>query len=390
MRITLSQIIGLSVSACWLLSSQQVAAQGSTIAYTVVINPNPFGGFRQELGAPVYHGGPGRPGALLVDLDLDGVSDYRVVATGSCDGFNMEGLGTNAIWTRPTGGNDLGGWIRPLAAGTEIGPLLPAPDEWMITWVTTWEPVGTIAPGFSSYCSYGSDPGIGLFRNMTAYVGLKFYIGTNAHYGWIKVEELPFLAGGGIVHEYAYETRPNIPIAAGAGTPNRVEFMADCSGINEVPRNNSPHAAQGSFILVGDKLFYRVVVGLDFLPTTATIHGPANSDSISRQQMTTLAPFAAIPLICLPARSCGLRQSRSNVAQRTANRSNLLAGRFYVNFTSSCLSSRRDSRRKFSPPRRFNSPHVSAVRIRFRASGVLPPAPLSSPSPAASLDTIWH
>jgi hypothetical protein len=155
---------------------------------------------------------------LPIDLNLDGNVDYRVLAPFDGNwGFALEGMGENTVWTRPTGGNDVGGFIQPLLAGTQIGELLPTPDEWMDSWRVAWNTNLIVAPAFSAYSSISPGEGIGIFRNMTAYAGLKFTLGTNVHFGWIKVQEIPWLNGGGIVYSYAYEARPNTPIFAGAG-----------------------------------------------------------------------------------------------------------------------------------------------------------------------------
>jgi len=209
MRVA-STVSALVKTACWLLCSQQAIAQSSFISHTLLRNPNPVGVFTNEFGVPVYHAGPSSPGALSVDLNHDGTEDYRVVATGtSTFGFQMEGVGSNAVWSRPTGGLDIGGSIVPLAYGTEIGPGVPPSDEWMLT---QYSPFGPMGPGFSAYSSAGS---IGLFINQLAFAGLKFSVGADTYYGWIRVREIPGLAGGGIVYDYSYDTRPNTAILAG-------------------------------------------------------------------------------------------------------------------------------------------------------------------------------
>jgi len=199
----------LSVFACGLLCGPQADAQG-TIVHTVLSNTH--GGLFGPEGVPVYNAGFGGPWSTLsVDLNHDGTEDFRVVATGTVTyGFQMEGNSLNAVWSRPTGGFDIGALIVPLQFGTEIGSNLPSSDEWTLT---EHGPFDVLGPGFSSYSSAGV---VGLFVNMTAYAGLQFSIGANTHYGWIKVQEIPGLAGGGIVYEYAYETRPGVPILAGA------------------------------------------------------------------------------------------------------------------------------------------------------------------------------
>lgn len=206
-----SQLLALGISVAWLAAGQRADAQGSSIYHTVLANPNPGGIFGDD-GIPVYTTGGGGPFSLLsVDLNHDGTEDYRVVATGTVTwGFQMEGVGVNAVWSHPTGGLDIGAPIVPLAFGTGIGATLPGGDEWRLTETT---PFGINGPYFSSYSSIGS---LGLFVDQTAYAGLQFYIGSELHYGWIKVQELPWLGGGGIVFEYAYDTRQNMPIMAGA------------------------------------------------------------------------------------------------------------------------------------------------------------------------------
>ncbi len=206
----LPYLLGVSLSACGLLCGPQAGAQG-TIVHTVLSNTHP-GGLFGEYGMPVYNAGFGGPySSLSVDLNHDGIEDFRVVATGTITfGFQMEGASLNAVWSRPTGGMNIGALIVPLPFGTEIGASLPSSDQW---WLTEQGPFGVSGPGFSSHSSAGV---VGLFVNMTAYAGLQFSIGADTHYGWIKVKEMKFADDSGIVYEYAYETRPGVPILAGA------------------------------------------------------------------------------------------------------------------------------------------------------------------------------
>lgn len=146
---------------------------------------------------------------LPVDFNHDGGVDYRIVATGTITfGFQIEGIGHNAVWSRPAGGLDQGSLIVPRSLGTEIESSLPNGDAWSLTETT---PFGIAGPGFSSYSSAGV---VGLFVDRTAFAGLQFSIGSGVYYGWMKVQEIPFPQGGGIVYEYAYDTRPNTPIVA--------------------------------------------------------------------------------------------------------------------------------------------------------------------------------
>ena len=210
----LSHLFVLSASVCWLLCGQQAGAQG-TIVHTVLRNAHPGGLFGED-GVPVYNAGSGGPySTLSVDLNHDGIEDFRVVATGDTDGWRLEGTGNNASWARPAGGADVNSSLVPLSAGTEISSLAPVTDAWV---ASQQIPYGVVAPVISAYLSLGDgNSGVsGLFVDVTAYAGLQFSVGSETYYGWIKLQEIPGLAGGGIVYEYAYETRPGVPILAEA------------------------------------------------------------------------------------------------------------------------------------------------------------------------------
>lgn len=211
MRRFWTRLLFSGLMACCMAFSQQAAGQGSFIVHTKLTNPNPDGFFGPD-GIPVYTGHiPGPNSVLSIDLNHDGIEDYRVVATGTVSlGFQMEGTTSNLVWSRPTGGTDIGAFIVPLLFGTEIGTGLPASDEWTPTQQGMF---GVIAPGFSTYTFSGA---LGLFIDQTAYAGLQFSVGDDVYYGWIMVQEIPALGGGGIVLEYAYDTRPNMSILAGA------------------------------------------------------------------------------------------------------------------------------------------------------------------------------
>jgi hypothetical protein len=220
------RLLALGTAGCWLLLGQRSAAQGTFIYHTVLTNPDPGGIFGPD-GMPVYTVSGGGPfGQLPVDLNHDGAVDYNVVATGTSTwGFQLQGVGNNLVWARPTGGADIGAAVVPLSQGTQIGSGLPGGDQWTATEPT---PYGINAPYFSAYSSIG---GIGLFIDQTAYAGLQFRIGAEVYYGWVRVQEIPGLAGGGIVYEYAFDTRPNTPIFAGAVPEPSTAALLAVSGV---------------------------------------------------------------------------------------------------------------------------------------------------------------
>lgn len=57
----------------------------------------------------------------------------------------------------------------------------------------------------------------GTFAGVDGYLGIRFYIGANLHYGWIHVNsDLGFpKQAAGFITEWAYNSSPNQPIAAG-------------------------------------------------------------------------------------------------------------------------------------------------------------------------------
>jgi len=152
--------------------------------------------------------GPGDAGSVAVDINQDGQDDY--LFTWGMD-FGMRCLGDNKA-----AGYFLTPWerarARALPADAEIGPSM-SPVAWI------GNPESPFGLGLSSWRDIG-DPdfiGIGEFAGVeSAYAGLQLQINGNTHYGWIRLgAPLPFLNGGWI-YDFAYETRPGVPILAGA------------------------------------------------------------------------------------------------------------------------------------------------------------------------------
>lgn len=152
--------------------------------------------------------GPGDAGSVAVDINGDGQDDY--LFTWGMD-FGMRCLGENKA-----AGYFLTPWerarARALIADAEIGSSVSP-----VSWVGNQDSPSGL--GLSSWRAIG-DPdfmGIGEFAGIeSAYAGLQLQINGNTHYGWIRLgAPLPFLNGGWI-YDFAYETRPGVPILAGA------------------------------------------------------------------------------------------------------------------------------------------------------------------------------
>jgi len=90
-------------------------------------------------------------------------------------------------------------------------------------WTSTNAPLGR-ARCLVSAC-FGVDsvnPGgtecLGLFHQTNAYAGFELNVNGRRHYGWLHIDALHLVSivGGGFLREWAYETRPDTPIRAGA------------------------------------------------------------------------------------------------------------------------------------------------------------------------------
>ncbi len=200
---------GLALASALLLAAGMAAFSQGTIVYNRMplnIVPPEFPwdaeGYRAtpEWGTSL--------GSVSVDINQDGQDDY--LFTWGMD-FGMRCLGDNKAagyfltpWEGPR--------ARALPASAVIGPSMSP-----VAWIGNQDsPFGF---GLSSWRDIG-DPdfmGIGEFAGVeSAYAGLQLQINGNTHYGWIRVGAPVPILNGGWIYDYAYETRPDTAILAGA------------------------------------------------------------------------------------------------------------------------------------------------------------------------------
>ena len=178
----------------WLVQSGQLRAQG-TIRYVDPSDQQIYG----SLG----------PKSVYFDLNGDGVDDVRLRATGSQ--FDVVPTGNNAVLAIRQPPPDLGSFVVHLNLGLEIGSSLQ--PAW------SWQRKQTLDPRFDDlgstilYCDSNGCLGYWSPNGDTAYVGVRFYQGTQLHYAWIRVRTF---AVGGTVFDWAYNTTPDQAILAGA------------------------------------------------------------------------------------------------------------------------------------------------------------------------------
>jgi len=188
--------ITLVFATAWLGVAQPGKAQG-TIAYYQPPSPIIL---RDEFFGQFY------------PLDLDG--DGHVDLTFAYD-FHFVGVRceqATRILTNIDPPPNIGGSVAPLASGFSIG------QESAAGWLQ-W--LGTI-PGAPYETDFNTliqcfDVGCtGDFRGQQAYIGVEFQRASGTHYGWVSLYVSPFATPVAVIDSWAWETRPGVPILAGA------------------------------------------------------------------------------------------------------------------------------------------------------------------------------
>jgi len=148
--------------------------------------------------------------SVSFDLNHDGVPDfgfyfYQYGAVRKPLGYHEEGLEIdpaktgNAIWSVQSSKG--GACAAALPPGVKVGPGADFQDKSLELWGSG----GTAYSGPFVFCEFGK-------RTRGAFLGLKFLINGQTHYGWAHVT----LNGSkAVLNGYAYETVPNQPITTG-------------------------------------------------------------------------------------------------------------------------------------------------------------------------------
>ncbi|NVO01831.1 MAG: T9SS type A sorting domain-containing protein [Bacteroidetes bacterium] len=167
--------------------------------------------------------------SIIIDFNADLTNDYVIKR------FDWSGNPANtAVIMPPALGNAAMGtmgttipYLSALAAGAAI-------DGTVTTWIVNDGSSPQLAKmGLASVYSgvnYGNF-GDGLDH----YIGCKFLIGTNTHYGWIRVNT-PLGGATGTVYDYAYNSTPDAPITAGqlaVGINNTPEIQSNIYSFNK-------------------------------------------------------------------------------------------------------------------------------------------------------------
>jgi hypothetical protein len=164
----------------------------------------------------------------FIDLNKDGVNDFSFVG----EGANYDHSFYATFVVKPLaggkvmGGNrgPLGPYASALAKGANIGPSGHFSSSVVREQLTVERSVGS-ASGVTNRTYYGKWAGL-----TNRYLGVKFLIQGQTHYGWIRLSVSMLGRITGTITEYAYETVANRKIGAGNTTDT-----AETAAVNANP-----------------------------------------------------------------------------------------------------------------------------------------------------------
>ncbi len=136
------------------------------------------------------------------DLNLDGTADFHFrTGWGGGGFFSIYPTNGTAVWAYPNRFPDPGSKAAPLFEGDIVGPEPPGGGSWVEN-----ERFGA---GLCAAFDVGAS---GLLCGMeNAYMGLRFEIDGNTHYGWMNLW-VERLENNGTLRKFAYEDEPDTPI----------------------------------------------------------------------------------------------------------------------------------------------------------------------------------
>lgn len=195
-------VFGLML-AFWLASATFVRAQGTIIYHQPSVPLYPL------IGQEVDVDGGGQVEFQLFDRTEIGASFFGTAA---------QGVASARLLVIPQGPNDIGSYLVGVEEGFAVGG--PLRESWF--WAASDAPngygqaivLGTWLPPEGNQLIPA-----GFFHDTTAFMGIHFQIGESWHYGWVRIQGEggeDVLAPQGWILDWAYESRPDTPILAGA------------------------------------------------------------------------------------------------------------------------------------------------------------------------------
>lgn len=182
-------------------------------------------------GTIVYHQ-PASPlfglVGLTLDLNGDGQVDSRFYSASyvpaSYYATGASGVGTAQLLVTPNAGLDGGSHLLALGPGSLIGGTIDESSLWAGQDAPNSYGDATVLGSYFPEDAGGSLTPVGYFYGTTAIMGIHFQIASEWHYGWVRIlggtagvyDGQFFLNPPGWILDWAYDTRPDAPILAGA------------------------------------------------------------------------------------------------------------------------------------------------------------------------------
>lgn len=151
------------------------------------------------------------PSDVNFDVNSDGISDFRFLSD-SYFVAAIQSYGSNRFISTLSVPPDLGGDAYPVESGSIIG-----------------SDTSSLSGDWHRHTDNGGGSGFGLnfgsnsLQFADAYIGVEFMAADGIHYGWIQYvgyshpeKGLGHYLPGGFIDSWAWETRPGVPIVAGA------------------------------------------------------------------------------------------------------------------------------------------------------------------------------
>ena len=184
-------------------------------------------------GTIVYH----QPAAplfglvgLTLDLNGDGQVDSRFYSASyipaSYYATGASGVGTAQLLVTPNAGLDGGSHLVALGPDFLIGGTIDESLLWAGQDASNSYGDATVLGSYIAEDAAGSLIPVGYFYGTTAFMGIHFQIDSEWHYGWVRIRggtaglsddgQQLYLNPPGWILDWAYDTRPDAPILAGA------------------------------------------------------------------------------------------------------------------------------------------------------------------------------
>jgi hypothetical protein len=164
------------------------------------------------------------------DLNGDGQMEIRFYDASywpaSYWATDASGLGSARLLVIPNGGVDGGSHLAALSPGSFVGESLSPFLVWAARDAPNAYGDALVLGAYDPEEAVGRLVPVGLFYDTTAFMGIHFQIGSDWHYGWVRIRgrtagpsddgQQFYLNPPGSILDWAYETRPDTPIFAGA------------------------------------------------------------------------------------------------------------------------------------------------------------------------------